>query len=141
MFPSVAVAVSVRLFSFYFLSLSVCAFLKMASLTEKQVKECGGSSPLQVGAERKIAVTGRWLTPGQETTQIRFYGHADRTILHCRFRVSGGWRRVRWVSTVGSFRKGSVVRPSSRLSPYQHFDGNVEASLVSPCRVWCLAYS
>ena len=60
------------------LSVSFYDFRKMASSPEKQAKECGGSSPLQVGAERKIAVTGLWLTPGQETTQIRFYGHADR---------------------------------------------------------------
>ena len=50
----------------------------MASSTEKQATVCGGSSPVEVGVGRNIVVSGLWLTPGQPTKQIRFYGHADR---------------------------------------------------------------
>ena len=54
----------------------------MASPTEEQARECGGSSPLHAEAKWKIAFSGVWLVPGLETTQIRFYKHAEREQFH-----------------------------------------------------------
>ena len=45
-YPSVAVAASARILTFHLLSVSVCAFPKMADSKEEKAKECGGSGPL-----------------------------------------------------------------------------------------------
>ena len=42
-YPSVAVAASARVLTFHLLSLSVCAFPRMADTNEENANECGGS--------------------------------------------------------------------------------------------------
>ena len=81
-YPSVAVAASVRVLTFYLPSVSVCAFPKMASSTEKQAKECGGSSPLHAEAKWKIAFSVYGLFQGLRRSRFAVYKHAEREQFH-----------------------------------------------------------